>query len=124
MFKKFSLIAAFVLIPFVALADKITVYNNTDSTIFKLFAWPDDLHPRSFNLLGFPLFPASKTDLDVDNAYGDCAFIFQYDVNNPAKRNVMKFKKKPLEQLYANICAKDPFIWLGHLPYGKTQGHP
>lgn len=124
MLRKAIILAVLAASPSIASAGRLTVYNNTPKPIYKVFAWPKKLNPRTINILGFPIFPNSKAEVTIDNSYGDCQFVFQFDSNDPTKRKKRNFKKRPHGVAEANICGKNNFVWLGQIPYGKTQGKP
>jgi hypothetical protein len=90
----------------IATADDVQITNNTNSPIFRIYAWPQALGPRTFNLLATVLFPKSSRAISVDNAYGDCLFTFSYDVNDRADLERRHRNGKPLTMFDANICTK------------------
>ena len=101
-------IGAWALLASAAMADQVAITNNIDVPVFKIYAWPTALVARTFNVLGAPLFPNSTAEIDVDNAYGDCDFTFQYDPNNPDDLKRANYRRKPLLMYETNICnAKD-----------------
>lgn len=112
MFRKIVLLAIFVALPSVALADRITIINNSSNSIYKLFAWPQNLMPRTFNILGAPLFPGSQTDISVDNEFGDCMFNFQYDPNNPMRSKKRGYRKLGFGMTTFNMCGKNKTVSL------------
>jgi hypothetical protein len=102
---KFSLALAFLAsLTSVAVADQVTVTNDTNDTVFKLYAWPTNLSPRTMNIVGFPIFPGASAKVDVDNAYGDCVFQIQTDINNPADAKKPRHKPKPALFKIVNLC--------------------
>lgn len=113
MFKCILATAALVLISTAALADKVTVTNNSSRPIFKLYGWPSEMGPRTLNLLGAALFPRSSTDIDLDNSYGDCQFTFQYDPNDPIRAKKRGYRKMGLTAFDANICRSKMKIGIG-----------
>lgn len=102
---KFSLALAFLAsLTSVAVADQVTVTNDTSDTVFKLYAWPTNLSPRTMNIVGFPIFPGASAKVDVDNEYGDCEFQFQSDANDPTQEKSASYKKKPAAFQVFNLC--------------------
>ena len=88
----------------VAAAGQVTVTNNTDDTIYKLYAWPTSLSPRTLNIVGFPIFPGGSSKVDVDNAYDDCFFQFETDINNPQDEKKPHHRNKPAKFQVVNLC--------------------
>lgn len=90
----------------------LTIQNNGTKTIYKLFGWPSDLVPRTFNLLVTPIGPGGSTDIKVEDAYGSCVFAFQADFNNPRKpTRPTRVKQKFIALAYrdgVNLCGKNP----------------
>lgn len=85
-------------------ADPVLLTNTTENPIYRLYAWPSELGPRTFNILGSPLFPGSSAEVDIDNSYGDCIFDFQYDPNSPSDLKKRNYKRKSLGSAELNIC--------------------
>lgn len=113
MFKRILATAALMLISTAAYADKVTITNNSDRPIFKLYAWPTDMGTRTLNLLGAALFPRSSADIDVDNSYGDCQFTFQYDPNDPFRAKKRGYRRMGLTAFDANICRSKMKVGIG-----------
>lgn len=90
----------------VAVADPLTILNSTGDTIYRLYAWPDDLSPRTINILNQPLSSGSPEDIDLDNTYNDCDFTFEIDYNNPADLKRRYYQRKTVEMRYINICGQ------------------
>lgn len=61
----------------------VTVENDAMVPIYRLYAWPSDLVPRTFNLFTQPLQPGDSRTIKVEDVYGSCSFSFQADFNNP-----------------------------------------
>jgi hypothetical protein len=87
-----------------ALAEDIRVVNVGDTPIYRLYAWPSDLIPRTTSLIVFPMRPLDITRVVIDNNWSDCQFTFQIDRNDPSKRRRTNYKKVPLTVVDANIC--------------------
>ncbi|TCR65044.1 hypothetical protein EV561_1615 [Rhizobium sp. BK376] len=91
-------------------ADEVSIKNAGMSPIYKLYAWPDDLMPRSTNLLSILLSPGETQIVTVDNAWNDCSFMFEIDLNDPSippKR--VKRKLAPIFTVQ-NICSTPPRV--------------
>lgn len=109
MLKHLIATATFILIVSDAMADTLTVTNNTNDTIYSLYAWPTELATHTLNLLGFPLSPGTSEDIDVDNSYGECDFTFETNPNDPADKKKPKrafIARKDIELRDINICHK------------------
>ncbi|KAB0678874.1 hypothetical protein [Aureimonas leprariae] len=63
----------------------VSIQNDGINPIYRLYGWPSDLVPRTFNLLVQPILPGDSRDIKVEDAYGSCTFTFQADFNNPRK---------------------------------------
>lgn len=87
-----------------ALADQITVRNNTQNIMYKIFAWPTELIPRTYNIITSPLIQGESRDVVIDNSYQYCEFTLQYDPNNPRDLKRRGYKKKPIGYIVADIC--------------------
>jgi len=106
-------LASFFLSTFsVATADQVTVFNNTGSTIYKLYAWPSMLIPRSNDIIGTSLQAGESKVVNVENNYGDCLFTFQFDPNNPNDKKRKGIVKKQLRVNELDICKKKRYIEL------------
>jgi hypothetical protein len=90
-----------------ALADQVAVTNGTDDTIYVLYAWPLDLSARTLNMLNTPLAPGASADVDVDNTYGDCQFMFETDPNNPADAKRRAYQRKDIKIRYVDLCRQN-----------------
>lgn len=109
MLKFLTLLAALTAMASNALADTLTITNNTNDTIYSLYAWPTELATHTLNLLGFPLTPGTSEDIDVDNSYGECDFTFETNPNDPADKKKPKrafIPRKDIELRDINICNK------------------
>ena len=94
-----------------AAADQVTISNKTESTIYRLYAWPTDLIARTFNILDEPLDDNTDGVVNIDNSYQDCAFTFQFDQNNPTDLKKLNYRRKPLVNVEVDICAtKDKVV--------------
>ncbi|KAA0678545.1 hypothetical protein DTW90_37520 [Neorhizobium sp. P12A] len=104
----FSVVLTFAAVS--AHADEVSVRNEGPAAIYKLYAWPDDLLPRSTNLLNMPLSPGETQIVTVDNAWNDCSFMFEVDLNNPSTP-ARRIKKKlvPIFTVH-NICSTAPNV--------------
>lgn len=87
-----------------AFADQITVRNQTPTIMYKIFAWPSELIPRTYNIITSPLIQGESREITVDNSYQYCEFTLQYDVNNPRDLKRPRYKKKPVGYVVADIC--------------------
>lgn len=88
----------------VAFAEQITVRNHTSTIIYKIFAWPSELIPRSYNVIASPLMQGEAREITIDNSYRDCEFTLQYDANSPRDLRRKGYKRKPLGYAVADIC--------------------
>jgi len=95
-----------------ATADTINITNSSQDTIYRLYAWPTDLVPRNYNVLGQPLTTGSKRKINVDNSYNDCRFTIQYDPNNPSDKRKIRYRYKRLKTAEINICIPNVEILL------------
>lgn len=104
MLRGFIVSAAIALAASGAAADEITITNHTDDTIYKLYAWPQQMTAHTMNLLGFPLSPNSSEDIDVDNSYGDCIFTFETNPNDPLDKKKLFNPRKYIDLRDFDIC--------------------
>lgn len=86
----------------------LTIENNGTKTIYKLYGWPSELVPRTFNLLTQPIAPGDTREIKVEDAYGSCVFAFQADFNNPRKpKRPTRIKPKFISLAFrdgVNLC--------------------
>jgi hypothetical protein len=79
-----------------AAADEFIVKNNGEDPIYRLYAWPTELVPRTTSIIGEPIYPGEKARVDVDNEWENCEFTFEADRNlttNPLPFEVVNFRK-------------------------------
>lgn len=88
-----------------AMADQVTINNQTKSTMYRIYAWPTELIPRTYNIITSPLKNEESREVTIDNSYQHCSFTFQYDTNNPSDMRRLGYKKKPTIFVVADICS-------------------
>ncbi len=88
----------------------VVIDNDSRNTIYKLFAWPTELVPRTYNILALPLKPNDSRAVAIENVYGDCLFTFQADVTAPLKgrRPTRRPKIKPILRLLESVDLCEP----------------
>ncbi len=95
-----------------ALSAELHVINKTESTIYRLYAWPSDFLPRTANLLDFPLNGQDEATLDVDNSFDECNFTFMLDLNSSFASKKTMNGRIPMVFDYHNICLESKPIAL------------
>lgn len=102
------ILAFFSLITYSAFATDITVRNSGSRPIYKLYAWPTDLLPRSYSLISSPLYPGQTVSIKIDNDWSDCNFTIQSDMNkSDIGKNIMLIRKKKILSRFKdiNVCS-------------------
>lgn len=114
---------AFVFLPFVALplvalpvaarADDVIMTNKTGAPVYRLYVWPTELVPRTYDVLGgLPLFDGDERRIHVDNNYQDCRFTVQADPNDPSDLQRKDYLRKPMTTREVDLCEAEHRILL------------
>ncbi len=94
-------------ITYSALGTEIIVRNSGSRPIYKLYAWPTDLVPRSYSLISSPLYPGQTVSIKIENDWSDCNFTIQSDMNKTEiKRNIMIRRQNKIISRFKeiNVC--------------------